>query len=142
MSDQQILETLIQRVDELEKGQRNAAAQNPLFTILNPNSPAQLTGNVNDYDPGNYDFLFMTSDASRTITGISSGYNGRVLYIYNVGTQNIVLAHASASSSADNRIVTQSASNLTISPRNGVLLVYYLFLAGSGFNNWKVILSS
>lgn len=69
-------------------------------------SPAQITANQNDYNPANLDtasVLRLSSDATRNVTGLAGGGDGRVLTLHNVGTNPIVLKDASSSSSAGNR---------------------------------------
>ncbi len=89
-------------------------------------SPTQLTGNVNNYAPtGHLTALVMrlSSDASRDITGIANGtVASRVLYLVNVGAQNIVLKDESASSTEANRFALKG--DITIAPDGGVHLIY------------------
>lgn len=69
-------------------------------------SPAQITANQNNYNPdylGYAAVLRLSSDASRDITGILNGTDGREIVVLNVGSQNVVLKNASASSAAINR---------------------------------------
>jgi hypothetical protein len=73
--------------------------------------------------------LITPSGASRTITGISATglTEGQRFSIYNdggSGSYNIVLAHASASSSSGNRFGCPDATNLTIPDHGGVEVVY------------------
>lgn len=120
----EIIRRLIIDVEALKAEQKRQASLVPLYSILSTNLPAQLTADVNNYDPGNYDLLFMFSNASRTITGFSGGVAGRMLWINTYGSQNIVLAHNSASSLAANRISTHTAANITLTPRQAAVLVY------------------
>lgn len=94
------------------------------YPVLNENTPAQLTANVDNYAPGDYAILRMSADVSRNITGISGGKKGRLLKIINVGTQTIVLAHQSASSSAANRIITSTAANISLAASDAIELYY------------------
>ncbi len=99
-----------------------------------PNTPAQLTGNVNDYVMSGTINL-MTSDASRNITGIVPTFGGQMLVISNIGAQNIVLKNQDASSTAGNRIITGTGADLTIAPDQTVMLMYFFM----GVNRWKVL---
>lgn len=72
-------------------------------------SPTQITADQNDYDPTNGSVTSvwrLSSDATRTITGISGYRTGAFLSLLNVGSNNIVLSNQNASSSAANRFST------------------------------------
>lgn len=72
-------------------------------------SPAQITADQNNYAPTGHATATvwrLTSDATRTITGIAGGVDGRVIHLVNVGNFSIDLAYDSASSTAANRIYT------------------------------------
>lgn len=69
-------------------------------------SPTQLTGNVDDYAPtslADSSVLRLSSDASRNITGLTGGADGRILTVHNVGAFPIVFVYESGSSTAANR---------------------------------------
>lgn len=88
-------------------------------------SPAQITGNQNDYNPANLadaTILRLSSDASRNITGLQGGADGRILAIHNIGAQNIVLTDEDAASSAANRFALRV--DATIRPDNLAILIY------------------
>lgn len=71
-------------------------------------SPAQITANQNDYNPASLAdalALRLNSDASRNVTGLSGGADGRVVTITNVGSFDIVLTSEDAASSAANRFL-------------------------------------
>ncbi len=94
-------------------------------------SPAQITSNQNDFSTTDADgntvgVLRLTSDASRTITGLASGEQGRNLCIINVGSFDIVLANQSGSSVAANRIITGTGVNLTVEADDIVKLYFEL----------------
>lgn len=126
----EIIGRMMKEIQFLKDEQRRFSAQTKLFQILNVNAPAQLTADQNNYDPGDFDLLLLTSDASRTITGISGGVSGRVLYLTNNGSAaNIVLAHQSASSSASNRLALPGGVSHTMTPnptgtRTRCVLIY------------------
>lgn len=113
----EIIRQMMKEIRDLKVEQKRLSAERPQFTILNRNQPAQITANQNDYAPGDYDLLKLTTDASRNITGISGGVEGRVLWLMNFGTQNIVLVNGSVLSAAENRILTPGAVNHTMTPR-------------------------
>lgn len=107
-------------------------------------TPDQLTASANDYAfaatpalPGGNDeltFQRLSSDASRTITGIAAKGHAFVYVLANVGSFDIVLADQSSSSAAANRIVTGTAASLTISAAASVTLVYDVTSA-----RWRVV---
>lgn len=99
-------------------------ARSSPYPTLNENSPAQLTASVDNYGPGLFGALRMSSNAAWNITGLSSGTKGRLLQIYNVGAQNIVLVHASGSSLAENRITSPTGANITLGANDSATLYY------------------
>lgn len=135
---------MMRNIQRIEEEQKRLAAQTRLFNILNVNTPSQITSNQDNYDPGDYDYLRLTSDASRNISGFSGGVNGRVLYLMNGGTQNIVLLHNSGLSVAGNGIRCPGAASYTMTPnttgtKTRVILVYMVDPSG-GF--WNVFAGS
>lgn len=88
-------------------------------------SPSQITSDQNDYNPTSLSTaacLRLNSDASRNVTGLQGGASGRLLAIYNVGSNAIVLKDESASSSAANRFALDS--DLTLSGDTSCVLQY------------------
>ena len=77
-----VLLRLIKDVNDVRSALRRVVATLPLYDIDNENSPAQITANQNNYIPGNYDVLRLTSSAAYTITGITTGVKGRKLRIF------------------------------------------------------------
>jgi len=89
-------------------------------------TPGQITSDQNDYNPGGAisagTTFYLSSDASRNITGLQGGATGRIIILTNVGSNNIVLKDRSASSSAVNRFAL--GADLTITPFKSVILKY------------------
>lgn len=85
-------------------------------------SPAQITADQNNYAlvPGT--FIRLSTDASRTVTGFAGARPEAT--IANVGAQDLVIAHDSASSDAANRILCHGSANITVGP-NGLLFIFY-----------------
>lgn len=77
-------------------------------------SPAQITADQNNYNPGTGAFFRLSSDAARNITGITGGVDGRVIRFVNVGANNIVLQNENVSSTAANRIITGTGADVTL----------------------------
>lgn len=89
-------------------------------------TPTQITSNQNNYSPLTYDQnMRLSSDASRNITGFSLLQKaGQSNYIFNIGSNNIVLKHENASSLAANRILSSTGSDIVMLP-NDIVAIYY-----------------
>lgn len=87
-------------------------------------SPAQITGNVNDYNPGAGTIVRVSTDASRNITGLVAGSSGSRRLIVNVGGFDAVLTHQDAASSAVNRFLCASGGSITLTPELAALCWY------------------
>lgn len=88
-------------------------------------SPAQITAATNNYDPTGLSTattLRLTTDATRTITGLAGGADGRILVLHNVGAFNLILSDEDASSTAGNRFAL--SANLTLTPDQSAVLHY------------------
>jgi len=93
--------------------------------LITSASPAQITADQHNYSPGSYvSVVRLTSDASRNITGIigTGGADGRLLVVHNVGSNDIVLKHESASSSAGARFNLPGNSDMTLRAGASVFL--------------------
>ena len=102
-----------------------AAKLNSAVFLTGDLSPSQITADQNDYNPAGLSgasVLRLTTDALRKVTGLQGGADGRLLSIVNTGSNPLVLANASASSSAANRF--DIAADLLIAPSEGAILVY------------------
>lgn len=87
-------------------------------------TPAQITADQNNYSPGAGLFQRWSSDASRNVTGVVAGVDGEIRFIWNVGTQNIVLQNENALSTAANRWTTSTGADLTLSPNKCAMKMY------------------
>jgi hypothetical protein len=88
-------------------------------------TPAQITADQNNYNPTGLAAAYvlrLSSDATRTITGLAGGADGRELILVNVGSQNIVLADEHASSTAANRFALDTS--LTLGADTAARLLY------------------
>jgi len=96
------------------------------FALSGVLSPAQLTANQNNYNPAGLaseSVMRLTSNASRTITGIVGGTPGRLLTVMNVGSNPIVLKNDDgASSTAANRFAL--TGDLTLAAKETATLMY------------------
>lgn len=76
------------------------------FQLTGAISPAQLVANTNDWAPTgleNTSVIRFSTDASRNITGLTGGADGRIVVLHNVGSQPAVLKDEDANSAAGNR---------------------------------------
>lgn len=89
-------------------------------------TPAAITADQNNYAPGGTSrFQRWSSDASRTVTGLSlSQADGQKHVIVNVGANNIILANESASSTAANRFSCSTGADITLSAGQAADLEY------------------
>lgn len=115
---------LVKDVNDIRSALRRVVANLPLFDISNENTPAQLTASQNDYVPGNYDVLRLSSTAAISITGFRGGLKGRFLRLFNVGDYEITIPHRSSSSAAGNRVRSSTGQSIVLSP-GGELSLYY-----------------
>ena len=107
-----------------------------VFALMGDISPAQITANQNDYNPTGLStaaVLRLTSDASRNITSITGGTDGRVLVIHNVGSFNIVLTDDDgATGTAANRFALSESH--TLLPDASAVIQY-----DSTSSRWRMI---
>jgi hypothetical protein len=101
-------------------------------------TPAQIIADTNNYNPTGLSTasnLRLATDASRNITGLAGGSDGRIFILHNVGAFNFTLVDESGSSTAANRFAL--TSNQTIVPDALVALQY----DGTTLR-WRVLSSS
>ena len=105
-------------------GRKWLFTESPL--LLNaPLTPATITGDQNNYSPtglASAQVLRLASDASRTITGINGGLPGRVLFIINIGANDIILSNENASSTAELRFAI--GADVTLGASESCILWY------------------
>lgn len=99
-------------------------------------SPAQITADQNDYAPANLGtryIFYLSTDANRTLTGLAGGPDGKTVVLYNTGSFFLILAHENAGSTAANRFLFPSATNVVISPGESITLQYQ----ASSVSRWR-----
>ncbi len=104
-------------VDDLKVGQT--------VTLRGSLTPTQISADQNDYSPTSLSSSFalrLSSDATRNITGLLAGVEGRTLFVHNVGSFSIVLKNESSSSAAANRFAI--GSDITMTAGTSVILRY------------------
>jgi hypothetical protein len=105
-------------------------------TTLSPSGIVAFTGGItssinadqNDFNPGSLHAIswiyFDSLTANRTITGINAGTSGELLFLQNNTAFSLLLAHESASSSANNRFRSPNGATHTIRQRGSALCIY------------------
>lgn len=106
------------------------------FKLSGDISPSQITSDQNDYNPTNLatsTVLRLSSDASRNITGLQGGADGRIIVIVNVGSNAITLKDDDgATSTAGNRFAL--SGDVVLAADDGVILQY-----DSTSSRWRCI---
>jgi hypothetical protein len=88
-------------------------------------TPSQITADQNDYAPTGFStatVVRISTDASRNITGLAGGSDGRAIFVINVGSFAAVLKDEGAGSTAANRF--GFGADLTLSSKQGCALLY------------------
>jgi len=88
-------------------------------------SPTQLVANTNDWAPTGFSTastVRLSTDASRNITGIAAGADGRVIILHNVGSFSAVLTNQDVASSAGNRFLF--GGDITLGADTSITLRY------------------
>ena len=102
--------------------------------ILSIRSPAQITGNVNDYGTGSTVIQRVTASGAFSITGFAGGVDGRMIIVTNIGASIITLLHISVASATENRMNLPSAANIILN-QNDVAGLFY----DGALSRWKAI---
>ena len=95
------------------------------FALPGDITPSQITANTNDYAPTGLStatVLRLDTDASRNLTGLTGGADGRIIIIDNIGSFDLVLTDEDAASTAANRFAL--AGNATV-PAGGTIALKY-----------------
>lgn len=90
-------------------------------------TPAAITVSQNDYSPTGFStasVAILSSTGAVNITGFGSVANGRSVYVYNNGANNITLKHQDPGSTATNRIIGRAAADVVLAAATGALLWY------------------
>jgi hypothetical protein len=87
-------------------------------------SPTQLAANTDDWNPtglSTASTIRVSTDASRNLTGIQGGADGRVLVLHNVGSNDLVLKN-DVTSTAANRFLF--GADVTLAANKSITLQY------------------
>lgn len=96
------------------------------FQVSNAISPAQLTGNTDNWSPtglSTASVIRLSTDAARDITGIAAQPGGTLILLCNIGTQNAVLKH-DVTSTAANRFLCPGSADFTLNANDSVKIWY------------------
>jgi hypothetical protein len=100
-------------------------------------TPAQITANQNDYTPTGWLTALsarLSSDAARDITGFGRDGSNLIKSIQNVGAQNIVLKNQNIGSTSNQRIITPSGADFTLTAGSGAWIAY-----DGTVDRWRVV---
>jgi parallel beta-helix repeat protein len=97
-------------------------------------SPAQITSNQNNYDAGFEQVLRLSTDATRSLTGMARGFDGMLRRILNVGAQTLDIPNESGSSTAANRFVTGTGGTRSVAAGAAVDAIY-----DGGTSRWRLV---
>lgn len=117
-------------INEAGTSKKVTAAQLADYTHLSVPadiSPAQLVANTNDWAPTGFStasVIRLTTDASRDLTGIAGGSDGRRILLINVGTFPLIMKHESASSTAANRLLMRNGLDDDLAAGGAIQLWY------------------
>jgi len=106
-----------------------------VMRLPNDISPAQIVANTDEDNPAGLStatVLRLSTDASRNLTGIVGGTDGRLLNICNIGAFNLVLKH-DVTSTAANRFYCPGSADFTLTPNSTATLLY-----DSTSSRWRV----
>lgn len=82
-----------------------------------------LGGTYNDYTLSDISKLRIVANTTTTINGITNGTSGRMLVVWNVGPNRVILKNQNAAAAA-NTVITPIQNDYTIWPNDGVILEY------------------
>lgn len=87
-------------------------------------SPAEITGNTNDWAVNTHSFVRYTADGEYNLTGIVAGRDGQRLTLVNIGTSKVTLINESANSTAANRFITTTGGDCEIHQNDMAIMIY------------------
>ncbi|MGE0604837.1 MAG: DUF2793 domain-containing protein [Xanthobacteraceae bacterium] len=98
-------------------------------------SPAEIGADQNDYAPSGFagaSVLRLSTDATRSLTGLAGGAAGRVVIIQNIGGSPLRLKNENAASSAANRFAL--SADITLAANQCAVLRY-----DAGASRWRAL---
>lgn len=95
------------------------------------------TANDVSFSGGTTSNVRYNGTAIATITGISWGYDGKILYFHNASSYNVTLSNQSTSSATSNRIITGNNNDIILATDESATLVY-----DNSSQRWRIINST
>jgi len=83
-----------------------------------------FTVDQHNYDPGKGRVILSTGATAITISGLAEGTDGRLIVVHVVGSGTITLADDSASSFAENRLLTSTGADVALATDQTAALQY------------------
>ena len=103
--------------------------------ILPKSEPTQIAATTNNWAlDDDYSFYLIDSDAARSVTGIDDGTNGRLAILTNDGSFDITFVNQSASSDAENRIITGTGADVILGAGATAAFLY-----DSTASRWRLV---
>jgi hypothetical protein len=110
---------------------------------VSSNAATQLTANQDDWGlSASNSYFFISSDATRNVTGIANGADGRMIVLVNSGSNAIVLKNGPTASDDANEFSFPggASGDLIMAPGATVTLIYDATDHGAGaFNKWRLV---
>lgn len=105
------------------------------WTLSGDITPTQISANTDNWAPSGLStagVVRASTDASRNLTGLTGGSDGRVILLLNVGSNDLVLVDESGSSTAGNRFALNA--NVTLGADQSSMLYY-----DGTSSRWRVV---
>ena len=92
---------------------------------LDETTPDQLTADVNNFSLADAILTRFSANGARTITGFAGAKSGIKIIAF-IGANSLILPNESASSDAQNRILTHSGASITLTDGQLAIMTYDL----------------
>ena len=99
-----------------------------------PSAPVSLSASQNDYNPGTSLVLDINPTANINLTGFTTGQNGRMLMVRNVGTGGFTITLANLTTSQTVNQLNIPSGSIALAQGSLALLIY-----DSNVTNWRVV---
>jgi hypothetical protein len=102
-------------------------------------TPALTAGNNNDFAPtgfANAIVLLVGAVGTASLTGMTAGVHGRMVYVINTGGPTLTITHQDSNSSASNRFLSPTAANIVLTSNQGTLWMYD---TTASLNRWRLL---
>jgi len=87
-------------------------------------SPAEITGNTNNWAVNTNSFVRYTADGAYNLTGIVAGVDGQRMTLINVSATTMTLKHEDASSTDVNRFLMTTGADVAMTENTMVDMIY------------------